>query len=198
MTTTTIDVDDIDNIKGLFYIKNTYIHSDTIKQLDSLKWTPLTNSLTSRKVQHYGYKYNYTTYKINDKCEPLPDFLEVYKEFLTDICQQLGLIDDKYEFNQCIVNNYQPSQGISPHIDVKSYGPVIGCFTIGSGANMTFIDNDGKEIELYVEPDSLYIMSDESRYKWKHCMKSKKYDLVKGVKILRDRRISITFRNVPE
>ena len=40
-------------------------------------------------------------------------------------------------------------------------------------------------------------MSGDSRYKWAHSMPLNNKDLVKNVKINRDRRISITFRNVP-
>jgi hypothetical protein len=70
-----IDVEEHDKIKGLFYIDN--IKEDTtdvISELDKLIWEPLSNSIHSRVVQHYGYKYNYTTYKINEKCSELPLF----------------------------------------------------------------------------------------------------------------------------
>jgi len=71
-------------------------------------------------VQHYGYKYDYKTYNINVKCQPMPEFLNLLKLLLTDICIQLNIINNDYEFNQCIVNNYLPGQGISKHIDVKN------------------------------------------------------------------------------
>ena len=93
-----------------------------------------------------------------------------------------------YVFNQCIINNYYKGQGISPHIDVTSYGGVIGCFTLGSGAIMKFSYGD-EDVEIYVKPNSVYIMSGDSRYKWKHSMPVKK--------TRKDRRVSITFRNVP-
>jgi alkylated DNA repair dioxygenase AlkB len=51
--------------------------------------------------------------------------------------------------------------------------------------------------EVYVAPDSLYIMSGEARYIWKHSMLSRKTDMVDGKRIKRGRRISLTFRNVP-
>lgn len=147
-------------------------------------------------VQHYGYKYDYKTYNINVKFEPMPEFLNLLKLLLTDICIQLNIINNDFEFNQCIVNNYLPGQGISKHIDVKKYCDVIGCFTLGSGATMTF-KNKNEEEYLYVRPYSLYIMSGYARYIWSHEMDEKKYDIVDNTKIKRERRISVTFRNVP-
>ena len=114
------NIEKFDKIQGLFYIDN--IIEDTslvITELDKLVWCPLTNSKNSRLVQHYGYKYNYTTYQINEKCSDLPHFLSKFTDILTKVCYNLGIIDINYKFNQCIVNNYYAGQGISPHIDVK-------------------------------------------------------------------------------
>ena len=191
-------------INGLYYIENIYEYissiyeekpEDVIDKLDKLKWEPITNSINSRMVQHYGYKYNYKNNSVDEKIDELPDFLNIYKRFLTDICHQLELIDESYEFNQCIINNYLPAQGISKHVDSKSYGKVIGCFTLGSGASMVFKNGEEKK-EIYVKPNSLYIMSDDARYVWTHEMPSRKSDLVDNNKIKRDRRVSLTFRNV--
>lgn len=192
-----VDIEKFEKIQGLFYIDN--IKEDTsfvISELDKLEWIPLSNYKNSRLVQHYGYKYNYSTYQINEKCNELPIFLNNFRDILTDICLQLNIIDKNYKFNQCIVNNYYTGQGINPHIDVKSYGSVIGCFTFGSGTIMKFT-KDKDDIDIYVKPNSLYIMSGDSRYKWCHSMPCKKNDIVNNSKIQRDRRISLTFRNVP-
>jgi len=181
------------NIDGLYYIDDIKIDtSNMVSELDKLEWTKLSSNINSRKVQHYGFKYNYSTSNIKEKTDELPYFLEPLKNMLTKFCRKLKLIDDKYEFNQCIINNYESGQGISSHIDTLSYGHTIGCFTIGSGAIMKFT-KDKLDEELFVEKDSLYIMSGDARYKWKHSMPARKKDNDK----LRDRRISITFRNVP-
>lgn len=184
-------------IPGLYYLDKIPIDTtNTPNDLDTCQWIPLSDSANSRLVQHYGYKYNYATNQINEKCNPIPPFLNQYKELLHNICLQLKIIDSTYEFNQCIVNNYLQGQGISPHIDVKKYGGVIGCFTLGSGATMVFEHKNEKK-EVYVKPNSLYIMSGDARMIWKHSMISRKSDTVDDIKIKRGRRISITFRNVP-
>lgn len=180
-------------VPGLYYIND--IKEDTsslIENIDELEWKPITSSKNSRKVQHYGFKYNYSNRDIREKADDLPDFLLPLQNKLTKICQKLKLVNSDYQFNQCIINNYESGQGISSHIDLLGYGDTIGCFTIGSGAIMKFTKDNIKE-ELYVEKDSLYIMSKDARYKWKHSMPSRKKDNDN----LRGRRISITFRNVP-
>jgi len=192
-----VDVEEL-KIPGLYYVND--LKEDNMKNLipllDKLNWVKLSNNPNSRMVQHYGYKYDYKTYNINIKCDPIPLCLILLRNLLTDICRELNIINDDYEFNQCIVNNYLPGQGISRHIDVKKYGDVIGCFTLGSGATMTF-KNKNEEEYLYVGPYSLYIMSGDARYIWSHEMDGKKYDIVDNTKIKRERRISVTFRNVP-
>lgn len=192
-----IEIDEIVKVQGLYYLDEIDVNTtDILEKIDSMPWYNLTKSINSRKVQHYGFKYNYTTYDIYEKCEDIPDFLNEIKDFLTFICLELKIINSNYIFNQCIINNYDESQGISPHVDVLKYGDVIGCFTLHSGATITFTKND-EIYELYVKPQSLYIMSGDSRYEWKHSMTGKKYDIIEDKKIKRGRRISITFRNVP-
>ena len=178
------------SVPGLFYVENIEEIEENatniIEELDNLNWD-----------QHYGYKYSYNSRKvvIDNNCEPIPEFLKIFQNILTNICLQLNITNETYVFNQCIVNNYLVGQGISPHIDLTTFGEVIGCFTIGSGTTMKFTYN-GEHREIYVKPNSLYIMSGDSRYVWSHSMPAKKTDTVNGIKIKRDRRISITFRNV--
>lgn len=184
-------------IKGLYYIDNINIDlSNITNQLDEKKWINVSKNIKSRKVQHYGYKYDYIRRNIFQKTDDIPEFLYPVKKKLVKICKYLKLISDDYDFNQCIVNNYIGKQGIGKHIDLVSFGNVIGCITIGSGAIMRFRFN-GEKKDIYVKPNSLYIMSGDARYKWTHEMPSNLYDTINGEKIKRNRRISITFRNVP-
>jgi len=175
------------DVPGLYYLddikENTY---DIITNLDKLEWKAITPSKNSRKVQHYGYKYDYKTSNIYAKADDIPDFLLKLKKKLTQICLKLNIIDKSYEFNQCIINNYNSGQGISAHIDNLKYGKVIGCFSVGCDAKMKFSQND-KTKDIIVNNNSVYIMSDDARYKWKHSMIGSKKN---------ERRISITFRNV--
>ncbi len=98
---------------------------------------------------------------------------------------------------QSIVNEYLPGQGISAHTDSLAYGETIQCYTLGSGAIMRFTHAVTGEIqELYVEPRSVYTMTGEARYQWKHEMVARKSDVVEGKRVTRGRRVSVTLRSV--
>jgi alkylated DNA repair dioxygenase AlkB len=106
---------------------------------------------------------------------------------------------DKNNFDQLIVNEYKPGQGIYKHIDhVKYFGPIILCITCGSGCNIEFSRED-TIVNIYVEPKSLYIMSGDARYKWRHGINNITTDIINnGIlkKVRRDTRYSITFRSI--
>jgi len=188
-------------IPGLFYISNIkFDFSNLLEKIDEKPWLNISNSTKSRKVQHYGYKYDYRTSNIFEKTVDIPNFLSSLKRKITKICKMKRLITDNKSFNeyfnQCIINNYEGNQGIGKHIDTPKFGDVICCVTINSGAIMRFRLN-GEKKEIYVEPNSIYIMSGDARYKWTHEMPPNFNDIINGKKIKRGRRISITFRNVP-
>lgn len=185
---------------GLFYLDNIIVKDKEKELFDFLdedngkKWKSLSDSKNSRKVQHYGYLYNYKSGNVKEKGDDIPKEFQFLIDHLNEECnKKLG---KTYDFNQVIVNNYDPGQGISAHTDVKDYGEVIGCYTIGSGATMRFTKGEDIMYDLYVKAKSLYIMSGDSRYKWKHEMCGKKTDIINEKRVKRDRRVSITFRYV--
>ncbi len=176
-------------IQGLSYCSNAISEEDE-KRLISLfdekgQWVPITESPNSRRVQHYGYHYDYRSGRTTQQATAIPSEL-------FDLCPMAK----EFGMNQVIVNEYYPGQGISAHTDSKAYGDTILCYTIGSGATMRFTYKEGK-MDVYVEPRSVYIMEGEARYDWKHEMIGRKSDVVDGKKLARGRRISITFRMVP-
>jgi len=183
-------------VRGLFYLPELGIDGRAIiAELDKYEWKPVTKSAQSRKVQHYGFAYDYASGRVGSVCDDLPPCLMGLRQILADFCIGTGLTDVQYEPNQCIVNDYQPGQGISKHVDAAGYGPVIGSFTLGSGAVMTFRHKDLVE-DVYVKADSLYVMTGDARYQWTHEMPSRKSDMVDGTRVKRGRRVSITFRSV--
>ena len=189
--------------QGLYYFDDVVDEEYQMTLLNSLNnsiWKPVVISTKGRLVQHYGFAYDYETYNIYQRVDPIPEFMNKLLDTLYSKCNEIDIINEtnkNYTFNQCIVNRYEPGQGISKHIDVKSYGGIIGCYTIGGGCNMTFRHKNGDTYTVYVKPGSLYIMSGDSRYLWTHEMKSVVKDKVNGKYIPRTHRISLTFRCVP-
>ena len=183
-------------ISGLYYFPNVVSEEFGKEILDFLKASkdrfPVGGSAKSREVIHYGYKYNYKSGNVKEEATPFPEFA---KRLVEIVKEKIQVEEKDSDFNQCLVNKYVDNQGIAAHIDALTFGKYICCFTLGHGANLHFSKGDS-HIDLYTEPNSLYIMSGEARYSWKHEMKKLKYDVVKEKKIKRGERISVTFRTV--
>lgn len=183
-------------IPGLYYIPNVVpleLSNRIQTELNTTDdWFPVGGGDNSRKVIHYGFKYNYKTGDVLEPAGPFPQ----YANDLVDIIRSIEVVPDDMALNQCLINKYEPGQGISAHIDSIKYDDYVCCFTLGSGAYMEFTRNGYTPSKVYVEPNSLYIMSGDSRYKWKHCQRPLKTDTVEGKKIKRDVRTSITFRSL--
>ncbi len=159
-----------------------------------IRYETVGSGKTSRKVVHYGYKYNYKTKKTNEPAPEMPDTIKNLREIIRrNIVDELG--DRKLD--QCIVNAYEPGPGINAHYDHLDYDDYICCFTFGSGATMTFTHLETRKVvDVYINPNSLYVMSGDARYKWSHELAQRKSDVVGGTRVPRGRRVSITFRNL--
>jgi alkylated DNA repair dioxygenase AlkB len=182
-------------IPGLYYIPNIIpleLSNSIQTELNtSNAWFPVGGD-NSRKVIHYGFKYNYKTGNVSEPAAPFPQFANE----LVDIIRNLEVVPNAMALDQCLINKYEPGQGISAHTDSINYDDFICCFTLGSGAYMEFTRNGYTPSKIYTEPNSLYIISGASRYLWKHEMRGLKTDTVDGKKIKRGVRTSITFRSV--
>lgn len=175
-------------ITGLVYLSN-YIspeHHDWLYEtIDAHPW----DNTLKRRVQHYGYRYDYKARKVT------PDmYLGDLPSWLGRIASQLhhdGLINAIPD--QVIINDYLTGQGISPHIDCEPcFGHRIFSLSLGSAAVMEFTHPDHEKVPITLEPRSLTMMYGEARYNWKHGIPARKSD--HGRK--RGRRISLTFRKV--
>lgn len=179
-------------IKGLRYIEN-YI-SESMEQLllNAVEGEEWLTSL-KRRVQHYGYKYDYKARAIDSS-----HYLGDLPLWSNEILAMLGMEDFiNRPFDQLIVNEYLPGQGISAHIDcVPCFDGVIVSLSLGSQAEMLFIGPNGKSESVLLKPRSLFVLQEDARYKWKHCIPNRKSDLINGIRVPRERRISLTFRKI--
>ena len=143
-----------------------------------------------RKVQHYGYKYDYKARAIDRSMfvGPLPEFA---REIAARLVAE-HLVEEMPD--QMIVNNYEPGQGIALHVDCEPcFGPTIATISLGSEYEMTFKHiTSGNVLPKKLELGSALIMSGPARYEWMHGIKPRLSD--KWGK--RGRRISLTFRKV--
>lgn len=182
----------VNDINGLTYIRNFISVSEQnslLEKIDSELW--LTE--LKRRVQHYGYKYDYAKHQINNAMyiAPLPDWsLAVAKRLQQNYSPTLP--------DQVIVNEYEPGQGIANHTDCKTcFKDTIISLSLGSPCVMDFT-NPKKNLKksLLLEPRSLIILKGEARYEWAHGIAKRKSDNFQGQIFKRTRRISLTFRTV--
>ncbi len=177
-------------IPGLIYVKE-YIDREEelelIRVIDQQSWS----QELKRRVQHYGYKYNYKNKAIDSSA-----YLGPMPNWLIRLCYEL-LQKEIFSVlpNQVIINEYLPGQGIAPHIDsISCFGNTVCSLSLGSLCVMDFIKENRVSIPL--DPRSLLILRDDARYRWKHGIVARKHDNYCSTKITRDRRISLTFREV--
>lgn len=180
-------------IPGLTYLEN-YLNVDYQKQLiniiDQQNWSKVLN----RRVQHYGYKYDYKKGSLasSSYLGALPDWAQslankLYQDGLT------AKIPD-----QVIVNEYEPGQGIKSHIDCfPCFGNTIISLSLSSPGVMDFTHSlTHEKVSILLEPGGVLVMQGAARYDWQHGIAARKKDTYKGTEFMRTRRVSVTFREV--
>ena len=178
-------------IAGLDYIADYMTEAQEVKLISLIDQQPWLTDL-KRRVQYYGWKYDYKARGITHDLQlgPIPDWLAGYCERLTS-----GEVF-KRPPEQVIINEYMPGQGIAQHIDcVPCFGEAIASLSLGSPCVMEF-SKDNEKIPMLLEPRSLVVFSGDARYRWKHAIAQRKTDKIDGVVMTRSRRLSLTFRTV--
>lgn len=177
-------------VPGLVYRSDLLdVHQEAalLRAVDALPWL----ADLKRRVQHYGYKYDYKARAISRSMfvGPLP----VFAVELAGALVQAGLLTEPPD--QLIVNEYIPGQGITPHIDCEPcFKERIVTVSLGSHCEMEFTPQDPeRELRaIMLEPRSALLISGEARYRWKHSIRGRRSDHGRP----RSRRVSLTFRNV--
>ena len=159
-----------------------------------------------RRVQHYGWKYDYASRFVTKDMQigPLPDFIR-------DVAARLR---ERGWFHrtpdQVIVNEYDPAkkQGISPHVDRECFGPTVATLSLGDAWPMEFAATDWsrqrvsqekatqEKIELVLDVGSILVLTGDARSKWTHGIAPRQTDSRGRNKRPRRRRVSVTFRTV--
>jgi len=178
-------------IPGLKYIPN-FVSSEEsaelVRQIDACHWS----TEIRRRVQQYGYHFIYQTGKLNpNKLGELPVFCDSMISRLRDNYFP-------YTPDQMIINEYQPGQGINPHVDNRDYfDEYVASISLLSPCVMEFRNIHTMENKpLLLEPNSLVVLTGVARYEWTHGIRQIDRDVYHGVVIPRERRISLTFRKV--
>lgn len=181
------------SIPGLSYVPE-YIspqeEGELTSAIDSQQWI----TELKRRVQHYGWRYDYKAKSIapESRLGPLPEWLMPYCDRMRAdrLFPQLP--------DQVIINEYQPGQGIAPHVDcVPCFTDTIASLSLGSTCVMEFTNVEtGQKIPVLLEPRSLVVLTGDARYRWQHAIFHRKTDKYNGFVFPRGRRLSLTFRKV--
>jgi alkylated DNA repair dioxygenase AlkB len=143
-----------------------------------------------RRVQQYGFRYDYRTQRIDSSMAigELPPFAMP----ITDRLESNPSFGKRPD--QLIVNEYLPGQGIAAHIDCEScFQERVAILSIGWAYDMEFRHIESSSVFiLNLAPGSLVILTGEVRYRWTHQIRPRNHD--RGIP--RQRRLSMTFRNV--
>lgn len=162
-----------------------------IKNIDEGEWS----KELERRVQHYGYKYDYRAKKIDlsMKVGELPIWSIPIVEGLLE--------EDIFEYppDQLIVNEYLPGQGIAPHVDcVPCFQDTIVSLSLRSDCTMDFTETKSKKnVPVFLKQRSIVVLKGESRYLWTHAITKRKKDILINRDVhYRERRLSLTFRKI--
>ncbi|XP_038055354.1 alkylated DNA repair protein alkB homolog 8-like [Patiria miniata] len=135
------------------------------------------STLKHRKVKHFGYEFNYATNNV-DKDSPIPEPVPPLYVDVIDRIMATGLVQNRPD--QITVNEYQPGQGIPPHVDTHSaFQEAIISLSLGSQVLMEFSNpTTGRQVPVFLPRRSLLIMTGEARYLWSHGITPRKSDVI--------------------
>jgi alkylated DNA repair dioxygenase AlkB len=176
-------------IHGLLQVENyltPFEEADLVAQIDAAEWL----EELKRRVQHYGWRYDYKARQINTEMRlgPLPPWAARLAERLAQE-QLLPHVPD-----QVIVNEYKGKQGISKHVDCKPcFEDGIAMISLLESWEMTFSRGREPRERVLLPRRSVTLLCGEARYQWMHEIPKR---AIEPGRVPRGRRISITFRKV--
>ena len=187
------------SVPGLKYVRGFLTETEEGELVERIDEDPSKWSKElKRHVQHYGWRYEYKSRQVDrrDRIGPLPDWALKFAYRLVE----KGLVPELPD--QLIVNEYQGAQGISRHVDSEaSFDDHIAMISLLETWEMVF--EKGKEKRVVpLEKGSVAVMSGPSRTEWTHMIPARKTEPGqvmrngKVQRILRERRLSLTFRKV--
>ena len=185
----------VPHIPGLKYLTRFLSADDQVAAIRHIDDEPWRSDL-ERRVQHYGWRYDYRARTIERDMHigPLPFWLQDIAERLYS---KTGLFDRVPD--QAIVNEYFPGQGIAMHADRQCFGPTVATVSLGDAWRMDLRPAGGKSdtrVDILLEQGSALLMTDDARWLWFHGIAKRLKERTDHGSRPRKRRVSLTFRTV--
>ena len=123
-----------------------------------------------RRVQHYGYRYDYAGNSAPAPAPAFPRWTAVFAQRLSP--HFAGDLPD-----QCIVNEYRPGHTIGMHADHRDFGPIVASLTLAAAWPMRFRLRSAKPYdrgalprdEIAILPRrSVLVLTGDARHHWMH------------------------------
>ena len=184
-----------EDIPGFALIRDFITEREEREIVQMIDETGQWSSELSRRVQHYGWRYDYRSRRIDETAYlgPLPEWAGKLGSRLFEN----GHVS--YLPNQVIVNEYVSNQGITAHIDSSAFADGVAMISLLETWEMDFIKGRRKVVRK-LERRSAVVLLGDARYKWKHGIRKRQSEpaneLSGGKRIPRGRRVSLTFRKV--
>jgi len=185
-----------EEISGFILIRDFISEAEEKELVRLIDETGQWSTELARRTQHYGWRYDYRSRRIDEAARigPLPDWAEKLAERFF----QRGLVP--YLPDQMIVNEYVGNQGISPHVDSSVFADGVAMISLLESWEMEFRKSQQKLMRR-LERRSAAVLAGDARYHWKHGIRTRRSEPPAKEsggrkRIPRGRRISLTFRKV--
>lgn len=154
---------------------------DLVRILDGLAFAPFDfqGHLAHRQVASFGWRYDYADRRLRE-APPIPDALLPLRRKCAAFAERPA-----EEFEQVLINLYEPGAGIGWHRDRPQFAEVIG-LSLLAPCDLRFrrrTEHGWMRRTLRLEPRSAYLLSGPARWEWEH-----------SIRPLPARRYSVTFR----
>lgn len=185
-------------VEGLHLLTNFISEQQEQSILATLKRFEPDESL-KRVTWHFGRRYDYSDSLVVRKAD-VPAIPDELKELGRKLVEVGPFVEDP---SQVIVNEYIANttrkDGIAAHRDrADCFGPVVATISLLESWVMRFTHGSGETVDLVLPRLSCAILAGPARYDWQHGIQPRQYDRVGGVRVRRNRRVSVTFRTIVE
>jgi alkylated DNA repair dioxygenase AlkB len=179
------------SIAGLQYVPeylDPEMHDRLLAAVDRHQWL----ASADHGVQIYGYRYSHThrmAYRIGE----IPVWAT---DLAVRLCRDgfLSRVPD-----QMVANDYAPGSGIFAHVDPAVLGDTVASISLASTCVMRFSHQESERTqELLLEPRSVLVLSGDAHWRWRHEIPARAVDTWQNDERPRSRRVSLTFRVVPD
>lgn len=189
---------EVPGVDGLYYFCDFLSDRAQRALIEHIDDSPWCTDL-ERRVQHYGYRYDYKARVAGRDMDlgPLPDWVADVASRLYSETRLFDRVPD-----QAIVNEYYPEQGIAMHADRECFGDTIATVSLGDDWEMKLRPVGGTSVDdrrIMLGRGSALVLAGNARSGWMHGIDKRKFEKdARGQRRARQRqrRLSLTFRTM--